>query len=230
MADPQSNRPALSRIGPPWWDDKPLAIVGAGPSLAGFDFSRLDLPDVRILAVNEKIFDLPFADAVFSLDRPWINMRADKLRELRCEVYLAPTGSDKEGVALIKRATYLALRRTSGLSDDLSVLESGAHSGYAAFNLAWLKRAGRPGRPIVLFGYDYRELGALHHDKPEQYHWYRAGHNARYLKNWGDNFMTCLPQLRAAGAIVFNASPMSTCDAFSKCSIDDGIEILKSEK
>lgn len=210
----------LSCIGPPWWDDKPLAIVGAGPSLRGFDFARLDIPGVRVLAVKEKIFDLPFAQAVFGLDRPWISRQADRLRELKCEVYLAPTG-DLRNCADVENATYLQLKRYGRFSDALGILESGGNSGFAAVNLAYLKRAKR----IVLFGFDYTERGG-HHDKPEQYSWYRAGQNARYWQSWGENFTECLPQLKKAGVEIVNASPISTVSAFPKVSIDAGLQHL----
>lgn len=216
------NWPPLSSISEPWWDDKPLAIVGAGPSLKGFDFSRLDLPDVRVLAVKETIWDMPFAHAVFGLDRPWINRQADKLRALICEVYLAPTGMDGDNVAYIANATYLALeRRQGGFSDNCGVLESGGNSGFAAVNLAYLKRA----KQIVLFGFDYTEQGG-HHYSAERYHWYPQGRNARYWKNWGDNFQACLPQLKKHGVTIINASPISSVAAFPKVTIDAGCEYL----
>lgn len=210
----------LSAVGEPWWDDKPLAIVGSGASLKGFDFASLRIPGIRVLAVKEKVFDLPFADAVFGLDRPWINRQADKLRELRGpEIWLAPTGAERgEHVALIDGAKYLKLARFEGFSDDPTVIQSGGNSGFGAANLAYLKRAKR----IVLFGFDYTEAHG-HHDKPEQYHWYQAGRNARYWQSWGSNFDACRPQLAKAGIEIVNASPISTVTAFPKVTIEQGL-------
>jgi hypothetical protein len=211
----------LSTVGEPWWDA--VAIIGCGASLTGFDFRRFNIPGIRILAVKEAVWDLPFADAVFGLDRPWINRQADKLRELRGpEIWLAPTGAEQGNhIASIEDAKYLRLRRFEGLSDDPGIIQSGGNSGFGAVNLAYLKRAKR----IVLFGFDYTEANG-HHYRPEQYHWYRAGQNARYWKNWGDNFRSCLPQLKRNGVEVINASPVSTVDAFPKVTIAEGLEYL----
>lgn len=213
----------LSTVGEPWWSDKPLAIVGTGPSLTGFDFSRFRIPGVRVLAVKEAVWELPFADAVFGLDRPWINRQADRLRDLRGpEIWLAPTGAEQgQNIALIEGARYLRLKRFEGFSDDPAVIQSGGNSGFGAVNLAYLKRA----KNIVLFGFDYTEHGG-HHYSAEKYHWYRAGQNARYWKNWGDNFSGCLPQLKRNGVEVINASPISTVDAFPKVTIEQGLELL----
>ena len=38
-------------IGPPWWDDRPLWIVGGGSSLSGYDLSDLWISG-RVLGVN----------------------------------------------------------------------------------------------------------------------------------------------------------------------------------
>jgi len=215
----------FTSIGDPDWSDKPLAIVGTGPSLKDIDFRRFHIPGIRVLAVKEAVWEMPFADAVFALDRRWICRQADKLRhECRAEIFLAPTGQEYEfplECPLIERAKYLRLSRFEGLSDDPAVIQSGGNSGFGAVNLAYLKGAKR----IVLFGFDYTEQGG-HHYKLENYYWYSAGQNARYWKNWGDNFNACLPQLKRSGVEVLNASPISTVDAFPKVTIEQGLEYL----
>ena len=90
-----SDRTALefSRVGQPFWDDKPVAIVGTGPSLTGFDFHRILDCSCHVLAVNNSVFDLLNADAVFSLDFRWIANNASRLRALarKMQVYLSVT-------------------------------------------------------------------------------------------------------------------------------------------
>lgn len=207
-------------VGPPYWDDRPLAVIGAGPSLTGFDFSKFKIDGVRVLAVKEPVWDMPFSDALFALDRPWINRRADKMRELTCEIFLAPTGSRRE-CQQIENATYLVLDRFEGFSDDPRIVQSGGNSGFGAVNVAYLKRAKR----IVLFGFDYTSTGGHYTDR--YLDWQPPGHNARYFPNWGSNFTACLPQIRAAGVEIINASPKSTVTAFPKVTIVQGLEYLR---
>jgi hypothetical protein len=214
---PYSPLPPLGRVEGPWWDDKPLAIVGTGPSLKGFDFSRLDLPGVRVLAVKEAVWDLPFADCVFGLDRPWINRQAERLNALTMEKVFS-VEEEYRPCAIVEGATYILRTRHPGLSEDPAQIQSGGNSGFGAFNLAYLKRA----RRIALFGFDYRDG----HYCEDRYHWYAPGQNARYWTNWGGNFTACLPQLARAGIDIINASPTSTVRAFPKCTIDEGVAWL----
>lgn len=223
----------FGQVTEPWWQKTPLAIVATGPSLKGFDFGRFqagaDTGAFRVLAVKEAIWDLPFAQAVFALDTPWMIRCADRLRSLKCEIYLGIPPENKfhrrdKQAPLIENATYIDLTRHEGLSDDPALIQSGGNSGFGAFNLAYLKRA----KHITLFGFDYFENGAGHHFRDDCYQWYEPGRNERYWKNWGDNFTGCLAQLRKSGASVMNASPRSTVSAFPKCSLDEGIARLKS--
>lgn len=220
MLQRNSPLPPLASVGEPFWDDKPLAIVGCGPSLKGFDFKLLDIPSVRVLAVKESVWDLPFAEAVFSLDRPWINRQADQLRGLATPKVFS-VELEYGPCAEIEGALYIQRSRFAGLSDDPAVIQSGANSGFGAFNYAYLKRAKR----IALFGFDYTDKLGEHYC-PERYHWYAPGQNARYWRNWGDNFIDCKAQLARAGVAVMNASPISTVVAFEKCSIEEGLAWL----
>ena len=206
--------------------------------MKGFDLDRLRIAGVRVLAVKEIIRDLPFADAVFALDRPWMSRRADWLRcECPAEIFLAPVNLEREhrSVPLIEGATYLKLARFEGFSgpgaikpefDDYGLLQSGGNSGFGAVNLAYLKRAGQAGKPVVLFGFDYCEPDGRHHYDDERYHWYPAGRNARYWKNWGDNFAPCMRQISAAGMTILNASPISTVECFPKVTHEQALDVL----
>ncbi len=209
--------PELKKVEPPWWDDKPLAIVGTGPFLKGFDFSKFSIPGIRVLAVKEAIWDLPFADAVFALDRPWIIRQEAKLRTLMTPKIFA-VEPEFYPCPVIDGALYILRSRFPGFSEKPDIIQSGGNSGFGAVNYAYLKRA----KKIALFGFDYVEG----HYCPERYDWYKPGQNERYWKNWGDNFNDCKPQIAAAGMDIINASPKSTVTAFRKCTIEQGIEWL----
>ncbi len=214
--------PSLGRVSAPWWDDKPLAIVGCGPSLKGFDFRLLDMdePNIRVLAVKESIWDLPFAAAVFSLDRPWINRKADEMRALAVPKVFA-VEPEYGPTAEIDGALYLLRSRFEGLSDDPGVIQSGANSGFGAFNYGYLKRAKR----IALFGFDF--IPDAERYNQDRYTWQQKNNSPQhYWQNWGDCFSGCRAQLAAAGVAVMNASPISTIKAFDKCTIEEGLRWL----
>src|SRR5262249_22760879 len=71
----------------PYWDDKPVAIVGGGPSLMNFDFN--EVRGEHVLAVKGSIFDIPWADAGFGLDMPRYNEWRERLAGLHARIYWA---------------------------------------------------------------------------------------------------------------------------------------------
>jgi hypothetical protein len=232
MLQRNSPLPPLGSVAEPWWDDRPLAIVGGGPSLKGFDFDRLRIPGIRVIAVNETIWDVPFADALFSLDRPYINKRAARFNALRMEKHFA-VEPEYGPCAVIEGATYYLRSRFDGYSNDPSVIQSGGNSGFGATQLGFHKRGPRR-HPWqwVLFGFDYLDHPDVHHNHeryvemdPETWR-NGARHNARYWQNWGDNFLGCRDQLLVKNIKVMNASPVTTVRAFDKCSVDEGVALL----
>lgn len=216
--------PALSEVSEPWWDDRPLAIVGTGPSLRGFPFSSFCLPGVRILAVKEAIWDLPFAEEVFSLHTPWMTSRLSELRAIPQRKIFA-VEPEFYPIPEIANSLYLLRTRFAGLSEKLGEIQSGGNSGHGAFNYAYLKRAKR----VALFGFDYQEMkDGQHHHKVENYPWYEAGRNSRYWNAWAHCYVEDKKQIDAAGMTVMNASPISTIPCFPKCSVREGIEWLRA--
>jgi hypothetical protein len=214
--------PPLGEVSEPWWDDRPLAIVGTGPSLKGVDFSIFKIPGVRVLAVKEAIWDLPFAEEVFSLHTPWMTDRLSELRALPQRKVFA-VEPEFYPFPEIANSLYLLRTRFAGLSEKLGEIQSGANSGHGAFNYAYLKRA----RKVCLFGYDYSEKNGEHHHKPEQYSWYTAGQNARYWESWGHCYIEDLRQIEAAGMTVLNASLNSSVKCFPRCSVEEGVKWLQ---
>jgi hypothetical protein len=212
-----SSHPEFGRVGEPWWNDRPVAIVGTGPSLKSFDFGRLRGP-WHVLAVKQAYHDLPFADTCFGLDLPWMAHHAVELADLALRMPLI-LAVPSDHAQCITGALYVRREvKCEGLSDDLDWIEAGQNSGYGAVNLAYLKRAKR----IVLFGYDY---GGEHYCE-ERYVTRPKDHNARYMPGWAANFRWMVKQLAAAGVDVVNASPLSRIDAFTKCTIDEGLARL----
>lgn len=213
-------------VGPPYWDERPVAIVGAGPSLTGFDFERLRGP-WHILAIKQKYLDLPFADAVFGLDMLWLTTQSAAVVASGVPAYFAaaedPPPNHPRRPPVVPGAHYLRRQRDGDLlSVTPDTINHCGTSGFGGLNLAVLKRA----KTIVLFGYDYNAKG---HDRPEQYPWSPPGHNARYWPRWAQAYDRIVPQLTKLGVVVYNACPNSVVRAFPKVSIEEGLQILRQE-
>lgn len=211
------------KVDAPWWSDKPVLVVGTGPSLKGFDLGRLQGLGY-ILAVKAAIHDLPFADAGFGLDLPWMKREYDFLSKLTMPLYLSIPVDHPENAPAMENAIYLRRRRRhDGLSENPEEIESGGNSGFGGFNLATLKRA----KLIYLFGFDY--TGS--HYCPEHYKHQTPGQNAVYLSRWATNFTPAMPQLKRLGIKVKNASPNSNVRDFEKCTLEEAIydlQLIKS--
>lgn len=213
-------------IGPPYWDDRPVAIVGAGPSLKGFDFNRLRGP-WHVLAIKQKYLDLPFACAIFGLDLNWIRNYGVQVVASGIPTYFALPEEEDLPERLtppeVPGALYLKRQRKGDLfSTALDTVNHCGNSGFGGHNLAVLKRA----KHIVLFGFDYSTDG---HDKPEQYPWSPPGHNARYWPQWAISYGKVADQLKSLGVITVNASVNSQMHAFPKVNLDDGINLLQGD-
>lgn len=203
----EETRVSYGAVSSPLWDDRPVAIVGGGPSLIGFDFRRLR-PRYRILAVNDALLSLPITpDAVFSLDNNWARHRCAEMTMFRGEKFLAV--QEEYWPYVDQSATLLRRVRRPGLSVDQGSIHICGTSGYGALNLAYLKRA----REILLLGFDMAGSGHWH---PEP-----GWGGAIAFEDWAAAFDDAAAQLSAEGVRVRNASPRSKILAFEKISLED---------
>ena len=194
-------------VSSPWWDDRPLAIVGGGPSLAGFNFERLR-SRYRILAVNDSLLHLPYPpDAVFSLDNNWARHRCAEMSCFRGEKFLAV--QEEYWPYVDQSAVMLRRLRRHSLSADQGSIHICGTSGYGALNLAYLKRA----REIFLFGFD---MGGSGHWHPEP-----GWGGGIALEPWAAAFDDASAQLAAEGVKVWNCSPRSQILAFPRISLEE---------
>jgi len=202
-------------VGPPWWGDRPCLIVGTGPSLHGFDLARLRGLG-HVLAVKEAYHELPFADAVFGLDLPWMEHERVQLTALAARLALYLAVPDDRAVD-IPGATYLRQLAGYHLSRKADTINAGGHSGFGALNFAYLKRA----KTVYLFGFDYS--GA---------HYYADGRYTRdQVKSysvWAAAISAVKPQLTHAGLNVVNVSPASLVQAYPKVSVEQALLDLRS--
>ncbi|MEY9638731.1 hypothetical protein ABIF66_006985 [Bradyrhizobium japonicum] len=133
------------KINKPFWDDRPVAVIGGGPSL--LDLNYEELRGAHVLAVRTSIFDIPWADAAFGLD-----LSQDKLASVQSRVYLAVREDQLQDTEMpSKNVTLLKRLDGQGLSDDPGVIYGGGCSDFGALQICIHKRA----KQIVLFGFDY---------------------------------------------------------------------------
>ncbi len=163
--------------------------------------------------MNDAAIHIPFATALFSLDRHWIANRKGLINNFQGERYLAV--ADDFDFNDAPQACYLCRNRNGrGLSDDPAwIYMGGGNSGYGAFNLAYLKQP----RRIILLGYDFCHSSTHWHSG---YAWQGSPNDPMYRK-WALHFLEALPQIRKNGIEVLNASRDSTVTAFPKVNIDD---------
>jgi hypothetical protein len=205
-------------VEPPWWDDKPVAIIGNGKSILGFDLNRLR-GRFYVLAVKGAMFNIPWADAGFGLDTPRYLEWCGMLNTIRYPVYWAAQKVEHFGpgphapcVRFIRRID------TSDISDDASAIFSGGSSGFGALNVAHLKHAKR----VMLLGYDY-DADTRGFADLRAYIETRSQDENRW-RTWGKAFDQVKRRFETQGTQIINASPKSRIPTFPKMTIDEAME------
>ena len=215
----------------PYWDDRPVAVIGGGPSLRGFDFERLR--GCHVLAVKGSIFDIPWADAGFGLDMPRYIEWREKLAVVQSRVYWAVPEDQLRtaGPPPTDNITFLKRRDGNKISDDPSVIYGGGTSGFGALQICIHKMA----RTIVLLGFDYDGAyekanltgqGFRHND---QHYQRKRLQNAANWRAWAQHFEVYSPYFNDNGIRIVNACPASAIMCFQKMTLRDGVNLLKAE-
>jgi hypothetical protein len=203
------------KISKPFWDDKPVAIVGGGPSLIGFDFERLR--GAHVLALKRLIISIPWADAGFGLGE-W----PDKLASVQSRVYWAVAEHRISDQPPAKNITYLRRLDGTNVSEDPGSV-SGATAGFGAMQVCIHKRAKR----IILFGFDYDgRNGGPHQGEGTQQYERRRQQSIANWQMWAEHFRVYVEPFRRHGISVINACPQSTISCFQKATLDDGVRLL----
>ena len=211
------------KINKPFWDDKPVAVIGGGPSLIDFDFEKLR--GAHVLAVKGTIFDIPWADACFGLDTPKYKDWRHKLANVQSRVYWAvPEDQLQEtGPPISKNITFLKRLPGQQLSDDPSVIYGGGTSGFGALQICIHKHA----KQIVLFGFDYDGASSAPTGVGQEK---RRAQNAANWAIWAEQFSVYVPYFTRHGISVVNACPASAIRCFQKVALQDGVAICGGGK
>jgi hypothetical protein len=190
------------------WKGRTVFLVGGGPSLRDFDFDRLRGLGI-VVAINEALRVLPFADAVLSIDTKWWNRRFGLVRSFEGErIAIVPD----DYVIRHRRATRLYRVPATGISPLPGAVHTGENSGYAALGLAIMRRAKR----IYLLGYDMTEPGHFHHG----YTW-QTRYGAADYPRWSAMFGTLAVEAAARRIAVINCNPNSAIRCFPFQPLDE---------
>jgi len=195
----------------PWWDDRPLIVVGGGPSLEPYDCSDLR-EHGRVVIMNDAV-NYCKADVLMSIDANWMRRSQSLVQEFEGEevwliasVYVKPYN-----VKTIATVNYLKRGEKGTLGETKKAIYCAGHSGYAILNLAYLKKA----KEIYLLGYDMNE--GPHdqwHDYEEEINLPRRAFNPNYYRDWPREFDELAPTLVGAGMDVINCNPGSSVKCF----------------
>lgn len=219
----------MGEVGPPWFDEMPVAVIGGGMSLKGFDLNRLR-GLCHVIAVKSSIFELPWADCGVGIDFPRLREWCHALEAVTMPVYWAVMphlwqDAQRREQKLKKPNCMTFLDKQDGfrISTDPKVMYVGGTSGFAGLALAVLKRAKR--FPIYLFGFDYGGNAGGYHWAPQHYRHKRIQEQT-YWDNWARSYSLVASTLKAMDIKVINASPESKITCFEKVTIECAVESL----
>lgn len=141
----------------PIWQGETCYIVAGGPSLAGFDFSRLD--GRKVIVINSSVFSYPAAPVLFFGDARWWVWNCKRVKEVfEGHIFTASEVNDGRVRNLVKKTPppHISADRGSVMMQRTSLS--------AAINLAI--HFGSP--RLVLLGADQQAApnGRTHHHEP----------------------------------------------------------------
>lgn len=193
------------------WNDEVVYIIGGGPSLKHFDWSRLE--GKKVIAINRAFEVLPNADVLYWTDSrfyKWYRKEINKFPGLKitCRSF-----HDKPSdVVLLKANNAIKMDIRPGF------ISHGNNSGYGAINLAVKLGA----KKIYLLGYDMKS-------NTNDSHWhsgYSSKHNHNIYIKMMKHFDSVPEQLKKLNITCFNANIKSELTTFRKCTVDDAISDL----
>lgn len=192
-------------------------IVAGGPSLQGFDWSRLH--GKFIIAINRSYEVLPNAQVVYFTDEDFWRRHQRKLLKHRGMLFrgILPSHSKPKH----PNVNHYHLTGQSGLEKTEGKLRHGSNSTYAALNLAAVHFGFKA---IYLLGVDMK----WDHSAPtRKTHWH-DGHSRidpeTAFQKMIRSYQSIVKPLSDMGIQVYNTNPDSALDAFPKITIDEALK------
>jgi hypothetical protein len=203
------------------WKDQRCFIIGGGPSLKGFDFSKLQ--GERVIVVNKSFLYTPFADIQFGMDEQLIGWLTDeqkggKMMEEAREAWVNFKGKKVwvqiPGKVYNAQVELVKLAGHDGLAESLEKgLYDGSNSGYGAINLATALGA----NPIYLLGFDMKHEA----DGTTHFHGgYPRPQAEKQLKMFASKFTLLANLAQQRGIKIVNLNRQSALSCFEFGDID----------
>lgn len=196
-----------------------VAIIGGGPSLKGFDFSRIPKHH-KIIAINAAFKYAPQADFVFSEDLRFIERFGSELLMAKPKVvWHCLRGINPErGVKACRNIIIIKeVRDDKYRSRDLTSLSYSSNSAVGAINLCDILAFDH----IYLLGIDCRSDGLFmqnfHNEYPED--WLSTSMNASSWKSDLENWVA--PNCRIPITNVINPAYESTVECWPKITLEE---------
>lgn len=192
------------------WDGRDVVIICGGPSARGQPLARIAGRDAYVIGINRCAEELPFCDAVFTVDGWWCHERAEFLRTWPGRKILCVGAQEvPDGTENYERPVLI---RGIGISTDERACYEGGNSGFACTSLA----AARHAKRIIFVGLDLNVAGHWH----EGYSW-KSRFNERCYPTWAKAFDQLAPMVRARGIGAVNVNPGSAVRGFPFASFDE---------
>lgn len=205
------------------FEGQTVAIVGSGPSMTGFDYSRLaGLPTV---AINRRHEDLPDATVLWWTDAMYWRRARGTLKahaapyKATCRMHYVEVELQDLAAAQIHVYEMTGLR---GFDPNPAFLRHGNNGGFAAMHLA----AHLGAKTLVLFGLDMHTApdGATHCDGG---HGLAMHADHTFLNRMLPYFESLAEPLAERGIGVFNASPDSAIRCWPRVGREWGTDIMR---
>ncbi len=196
------------------WEGQDVFVLGGGPSLRGFDFSKLD--GRNVLGCNEAFrIGYPTIQAMFFSDARWFVRVSRDLEKFGDRGGLIVC--HEEALRFHNLPWLKTLRRKEyGLHKD--AIGFGHNSGSSAINMALMLGAKR----VLLLGYDCKRSEANHNNWHD---YYKPYHKSAFVPPFdrfrhGMNMISKQLPSVFPGCEVINLTPDSALTAFPKAELE----------
>jgi len=194
------------------FDNATIVCLAPGPTLSAEAVALVCRALVPVIAVNDAHRLAPWAEVLYSSDRPWWAHYNGVPSYGGTRIGVGWRPKDASAIRVPSGVAITVLENTGhdGLEHDPRGLRTGSNSGYAAVNLAVHLGA----RRILLVGYTLGTHGGRSHffgSHPRGLHESRSEHYAAFRRA----FETIVAPLGALGVEVVNCTPGSQLDVFA---------------
>lgn len=189
-------------------DKGTVFIIGGGPSLKGFDFSKIS--DKHIIGVNNAFMLGDFVDVCWFGDVNWYERNKSQLDNFKgLKYHCCNRSASRPDTIRYTRG------KPQGIDKDPTKVAWNNNSGGSAINLAYHLGAAR----IILLGFDmkFNEFGE------NNWHDYHVKRDPKWNPYY--RFLKCFPMIahdaKKLGIEIINTSLDSALNMFPKKSIDE---------